>query len=551
MFKKMPVGLLAIALTVTVIVAQDRTVGLMLNEEGSFEGYTLFSNVANPTTYLINNEGLQVNSWESEYYPGLSVYLSNDGYLYRPIVIGETSRFDDWGGGVEKLDWEGNVVWRYQYRTEEYCQHHDIEVLPSGNVLLVAWGYKDTDVCIAEGRDPNSMNPDGLWPDHIVEIEPVGADGGNIVWEWHVWDHLIQDFDPAKNNYGVVGDHPELVDINHKGIFGESVDWTHFNSVAYNAGFDQIIVSSREFSEFWVIDHSTTTAEARGHTGGTYGKGGDILYRWGNPQTYRQGTQADRQLFEQHDPYWIPPGYPGAGNIMVFDNYGLAVDEIEPPVDEEGNYILTGNRYGPTEPLWSYDLDNSLYSFIFSGAQRLPNGNTLICYGTPGTFVEITPQGDEVWRYINPVVPEGPLYQGDTLPYVGANTVFKIHRYTPDFPGFEGKDLTPGDPVEKYHNASKETDSPGFLELALYPNVFSYSTTATYQLGTPGYVQIKIYDAVGQEVRTILEGMKSAGTYHIPWDGTDDFGQRLTSGVYFFKLLSNGCSVTHRIILTR
>src|SRR5207245_6277174 len=97
-------------------------------------------------------------------------------------------------------------------------------------------------------------------------------------------------------------------------------DWTHINAVAYNADLDQIMLTVRAFSEFWIIDHSTTSAEAKGHTGGRGGKGGDLLYRWGNPQAYRAGRMEDQRLFAQHDAHWIPRGRLGEGHVMVFNN---------------------------------------------------------------------------------------------------------------------------------------------------------------------------------------------------------------------------------------
>ena len=68
-----------------------------------------------------------------------------------------------------------------------------------------------------------------------------------------------------------------------------------------------------------------------------------------------------------------------------------------------------------------------------SGAHRLPNGNTLICAGVRGTFFEVTPAGETVWEYVNPVVHNGILAQGELpgLDHRGHNwnAVFKIHRY--------------------------------------------------------------------------------------------------------------------------
>ena len=130
------------------------------------------------------------------------------------------------------------------------------------------------------------------------------------------------------------------------------------NSVDYNAALDQIVVSVHEFSEIWIIDHSTTTAEAAGHTGGRSGKGGDLLYRWGNPRVYRAGTKADQTLFAQHNAQWIPRGLPGEGHMLVFNNGGQrpdgsysSVDELVLPVDGQGRYTREpGASYGPKKP---------------------------------------------------------------------------------------------------------------------------------------------------------------------------------------------------------
>jgi len=146
--------------------------------------------------------------------------------------------------------------------------HHDVKTLPNGNVLLIAWEIKTLYEAIVAGRNPNYVSDQGLWPDHVIEVEPTGPTSGDIVWEWHVWDHLIQDFDPTKENYGVVGDHPELVDINYGA--SQKLDIMHTNSIDYNEDFDQIMVSVCFYNEIWVIDHSTTTEEAAGHTGGEW-----------------------------------------------------------------------------------------------------------------------------------------------------------------------------------------------------------------------------------------------------------------------------------------
>ncbi|NIP37363.1 MAG: arylsulfotransferase, partial [Thermoplasmata archaeon] len=114
-----------------------------------------------------------------------------------------------------------------------------------------------------------------------------------------------QDFDPQRSNYGVVEDHPELIDINFPKE--KLPEWQHSNTVTYNPELDQVMITDRNFDELWVIDHSTTTAEAKGHTGGDQGRGGDLLYRWGNPRAYRAGNLTDQVLYGPHDAQWIAP----------------------------------------------------------------------------------------------------------------------------------------------------------------------------------------------------------------------------------------------------
>ena len=196
-------------------------------------------------------------------------------------------------------------------------------------------------------------------------------------------------------------------------------------------------------SEIYIIDHSTTTEEAKGHTGGRYGKGGDILYRWGNPKVYKRGNRSDQTLFEQHDSAWIEEGFSGDGNITIFNNgtsrpggYS-SVEEITPPIDENGNYIIEkGSAFGPVKATWTYtaSMKSSFYADHISGAQRLPNGNTFICLGPQGTFFEVTPEGKTVWKYVNPFLGSvrGSGKGGSPV------DVFRAYRYSKDYPGIKG-----------------------------------------------------------------------------------------------------------------
>ena len=385
------------------------TVGLLLNEPEAFVGYTLFSQRRSKTIYLIDNQGREVHRWE----------LADEALFARLLENGNLLVFPSQGEHpVREVDRHGNAVWE----CTQARLHHDALKMPNGNVLLLSQQRKTAAEAIAAGADPDFIDTDGLVVPHIIEVNPTGPANCEIVWEWSAWDHLIQDFDSSKANHGVVAEHPELIDINFRlsSTHSEERNWAHINGMDYNPELDQILLSPRFFSEVWIIDHSTTTAEAASHSGGKSGKGGDLLYRWGNPRSYRAGTPDDQQLFWQHNPQWIAPGLPGAGNILIFNNgtefadfrrgYS-SVDEIAPPVDG-ANYRLNPDlAYAPVEPVWVYTAatPSDFFARYISGAQRLPNGNTLICDGVHGTLFEVTPAGKTVWKYINPSTSKGPF----------------------------------------------------------------------------------------------------------------------------------------------
>jgi hypothetical protein len=361
----------------------------------AFQGFTLFAPNNGKNSYLYNMSNTITKTWTHTIAGGYATYLMEDGTIMRTANSSNSSLN---GGGatgiVQKIDWNGNIVWQYTYSSSTYRSHHDICPMPNGNVLLIAWEVKSAAQCVTAGLNHSSS----LWPDHIIEVQPTGTSGGNIVWEWHVWDHLIQDYNSTKSNYGVVGNHPELLDIN---VGSTSGDWMHFNGLSYNPGLDQIVFSSHNLDEIYVIDHSTTTSQSAGHIGGKYGKGGDFLYRWGRPSNYRA---PGSQIFDVvHSAMWIPKGYPGEGNILAFNNRETqstsVVVQLVPPEDSAGFYKWTpGSAYGPTAPVWSY-TKTGFYSMHLGGVQRLSNGNTMIAQSTSGYLFEVDANGNTVWSY--------------------------------------------------------------------------------------------------------------------------------------------------------
>ena len=459
--------------------------GLITNTDNAIPGYIMFSVTNSASTYLINRKGEVVHEWKSNY--GVQgAYINDDGSI---VVNANDVDFPIFAGGgesgrLQKLTWDSKLLWDFEYGNEEEHHHHDFAVMPNGNILAIAWEAKTSEEVLAVGRNPDQIPEAGLWPEKIVEIKPDGKYHGDIVWEWHIWDHLIQDFDKSKANFGNPSDHPELLDIN-KGrpmppvITQDSMDilqakggqWRnrtaanrgsdiyHFNALNYNSDLDQITFSSPSLSEIFIIDHSTTSQEAASHHGGRYGKGGDFLYRWGNPQNYGRGDSTDQKLFSQHDIRWIEEGKPGAGNLTVFNNdveggpdsldYS-SVLEIAPPMDKEGNYTISkGKSFGPEEPGWKYISDDtiSFFASFISGAHRMENGNTLINEGTKGRFFEVTPDRDIVWEYWVPYRGEIRKPNGDPYPPVPFTHIQFRSTFIPaDHPAFDGKEMAPIDP---------------------------------------------------------------------------------------------------------
>jgi hypothetical protein len=427
----------------------------------SYKGYTFFSPFSGTKAYLIDNCGRLLNVWDRGIKPGLSAYFLEDGSMFRTYKTNPIGPFTSASnaGGLEIVDWDNNLIWRYEINTSTQLSHHDAKLMPNGNILVLTWELTYRNELIALGRNPNEIAPQNfMWSEKIVELKPIGVAQAEIVWEWHINDHYIQDFDPSKPTYGVIKDHPELFDINfpdlNSGNSNSSRDWNHFNAIDYNEALDQILISVRNSDEVWIIDHSTTSEEAASHEGGNFGKGGDILYRWGNPNAYQRADIGDQKLFGQHGVHWIEKGLLNEDKILIFNNGNGNPDgsysqiQLIDPIKNDGQYYIeNGQSYGPVEAntLYGQNLSERFYSAYMSNAQQLPNGNILINSGSQGRIFEINPDNEIVWDYIIPLFGDVPANQGQTIT---SNNNFRAYKFGPDFPGFADKDLTPGLQIE-------------------------------------------------------------------------------------------------------
>jgi hypothetical protein len=459
--------------------------GLKINMEGILPGYLMLNVPNSASTYLVNRMGEVVHEWKGNY-GVMGSYLMDDGSLVQNADDPDFPVFAGGGesGRIQKISWESKMLWDFEYANEEYHAHHDFAVMPNGNILAIAWESKTAEEALAAGRKPELIPKAGIWPEKVVEIRPTGKYHGEIVWEWHLWDHLIQDFDASKENFGNPADHPELLDINlgrplppqitedsmeilhakghpwrNQTAYNRGSDVFHFNALNYHADLDQIALSSQVLSEIFIIDHSTTSTEAASHLGGRSGKGGDFLYRWGNPQNYRRGDSTDQVLFHQHDIQWIMEDYPGGGNLLVFNNdipggpdslnYS-AVYEFSPPLNNAGNYDLSEDGvFGPEGPSWTYVAPDtvSFFSGFISGAHRMPNGNTFISEGARGRSFEVTPNGEMVWEYLNPYRGDIREPNGDPVSFMPMTFSFFRSTFIPaNHPALVDRTLVPLDP---------------------------------------------------------------------------------------------------------
>ncbi len=487
-------------------------------QTGTSSCFILISPLGENNTYLIDTLGNLYNQWNCDEKPGSTAYLLEDGSIMRPCRVSNPSMVGGAvGGEIEIRDWNNNVTWEYTWSNTSHQQHHEaIPIKKSNgtyNALIISWELKTNSEAIQAGRQSISNE---MWPTEIIEIEPNGSNGGNVVWEWHAWDHLCQDVDSTKNNYYTsCDDHPELIDINLGSIMSNSGDWLHSNGIDYSPVLDQIVFSSHSMDEIFVIDHSTTTAEASTHSGGNAGKGGNILYRWGNPENYGAGTSSDRILYVCHGSNFIDEGFPGAGNIMIFNNgdrsgfqndYSV-VEEITAPLNGY-NYTLPWNQ----SQIWTYSEPTNFYSNHLSGAFRLKNGNTLATEGTSARVIEVSPSGQTVFEY--------------SVSDFNAQLA-KAVGYELDYPGLIG-----------LYSSVNEIDVN--TDFSVYPNPFTESTTISFNRPSQNGYSMKLINMTA-DVLVQRDNI---------YDNTIELNREsLVAGMYIIEIKSDNSVSRKKIII--
>ena len=364
------------------------------NKDLTEDSYVLVNDPGNDRVYIMEKSTSEIIfEWELPYNIGNDAELLPDGNLLVSFAVEDPAfSFGGFGGKLAILRPNGTTIWEYDYASESTLAHHDVEMLPNGNVLFISWEKKG-DVALAT----SGYNGDEeiLYVETLIEINPLNDE---IVWKWSSWDHLVQDFDENQNNFGSISQNPQKIDINFRDPLIKEIsfngDFMHANGIEYDAVRDVIYLSVNYFSEVWVIDHSTSTEEAKTASGGNYGSGGDLLYRFGNPNAYKN-LQGERTFFSNHAPNLVK----GTNNLLIFVNGNLN-ESLQSTVYElsiPDSFDLKADENNELDIVWSF-TDTDLFSPKVSSAYRLENGNTLITEGNYG-YWEVTNSKEVVWKF--------------------------------------------------------------------------------------------------------------------------------------------------------
>lgn len=465
-----------------------------------FDGFALYNSLNSSTTFLIDKDANIAYRWNCPTRGNYTVLLKDNGNIVRgAIYSGNDIRGAAVGGMIQEFDKDVNLIWEHIYSNANKVSHHDITLMPQGGVLITAWEAINRARLDSLGYTPTI---DLRYGTHFVELRQVpGTQTAEVVWEWHIVDHMVQDVNPNLSNFGDIADNPQLMNVNVTTSGGFGGDWFHVNGVNYSEELDLITFSSRFLSEIFVIDHSTTSAEAAGHTGGNSGMGGDILYRWGNPGNYK--TIGNRRITGPvHDARFIPDdGRFRGGFIQFFNNAGAdgttVITAIDPPFNGTTYDREPGRAYGPE--IEDFSLPTRARASGQSASNAMPNGNTFVNL-SGGFMYEEDRNGNMVWQY-----PEGPA---------------KAFRYTCDHPGIKallGDDS--GCPSSSTRSYLVEQN----LQLAPNPSDGFFNITGLSGLNQIESIEVmdsagKLLQIIENQLNSIDLSNNAAGVYFIKFN---------------------------------
>ncbi|THD65892.1 hypothetical protein E7Z59_15055 [Robertkochia marina] len=372
----------------------DIEFGVLINNKSlKADDYVLVNDPGNNKVYLMDKDDASVVfDWALPQHLGNDAKLLDDGLLLVSMRAEEPAfKFGGYGGKLQLLDKNGAAMWNYDLSTENLVAHHDVILLPNGNVVTMLW--ERSDATLASSFGYAGEQPE-IYTETLIEINPQTNE---VVWRWDSRDHLVQDALPDGGNFGDIGESVRKININYKDEAIASIpdngDVMHANGITYDEKNDLIYMSVNYYSEVWVIDHSTTTEEASGSTGGNYGVGGDLVYRFGNPSAYNN-TMGQRYFYNNHTPRIIPE----TDHFLVYMNGNHTEGpSVVYELDLPDNLNLAPGADNEPSVVWEFSHPD-MYSAKVSGAERLSNQNTLIAVGTFG-YWEVTPEKEVVWQF--------------------------------------------------------------------------------------------------------------------------------------------------------
>ncbi|MBW2027483.1 MAG: aryl-sulfate sulfotransferase [Deltaproteobacteria bacterium] len=389
--------------------------------ERAFNGYTIWAPLASDgevkeesgVINLMDMAGRILHTWRTAFPVHYGRLLPNGNMFAMLRRVSEGSPLAEGyhmggaGGLIVEYNWEGDVLFEW----DDPCSHHDMAKLANGNYIYVGWEKIPRDMAPrVRGGLPGTEHHDGtIFSDYFREIDPEG----NILWEWHAFEHLDPDIDVISP-------------------FHARNEWSHINNIDIMPD-GNVLSSSRHMDSAFIVEKDT----------------GSILWRWGNVAYYDRdkgqvllGNVKDpRTMGGPHAAHVIPEGLPGAGHMLVYDNgmyvYGSRAIEVD---IKTGEILWQTEDHGPVP----YVYGRNHFSPFISNAQRLANGNTLLCEGQNGVFMEITREQELVWQYVRPTPSAGKRIMWG---------VFRAYRYAPDYcpqfaslPPAEGEAILPDVP---------------------------------------------------------------------------------------------------------
>jgi hypothetical protein len=442
--------------------------------------YTLYAPRDGSVAYLIDTNSNQYHSWtflttkKTKY----STHLTKGDTLvraYKPTA--NTWNVGPCHGGFQKVLWDGTVAWDYTYYSNgSYSPHHDILPMPNGNLMIICLESKSS----TQSTQAGCTSAITLYAESLLELKPTGTNSAVIVWEWHLWDHLCQNTSSSYPHYVTsFVNNPQMLNINYT-TTGTNSDRWHMNGIDYNEELDQITMSMHFMNQVFVIDHSTTTAEAAGHTGGNSGMGGDFLYRWGNPASY--GASGSTNFDVVHDAHWVPSDNPLYPNYLVgYNNDGptgsiTTVDIWSPPYNGYNYTIVPGSAYGPTT--YNYRYTSVFHATNEGNSQQLPNGNMMV-NNAFGSIYEVNSAGTTLWTKTSALSSHAYRY---SLCYVRGPMASATASQTTVAPGTPitlGSSATSVTETSPSYTYSWSSSPAGFSSTAQNPSA-SPTTTTTY-----------------------------------------------------------------------